>query len=148
MFISRLHAACFITFILILLFPTLTNSTQDNTEGPERVTCTYPVSGQYDLLPRILYYVSFVVAIVARRHEWLAGAALGSVMIFSSTAILHLMIIHKTQNASPKVLDLDFYPISIIINTALMFCVPFISFSQTIAYSETRARPIIAIWIA
>src|SRR5271154_1440485 len=49
-----------------------------NTATPlqDRVICVYPISGQYDLLSRVLYYVLLVFSIFSRHHPWLVTGAL------------------------------------------------------------------------
>lgn len=44
------------------------------------VTCTYPLSGSYDHLPRFLFYITAVLAVVGRRFTWVAEAALGIII--------------------------------------------------------------------
>ena len=57
------------------------------------VECQYPISGGYGLTPRIVFYALAAVSIFGRGHEWVVGAALGVVMIFSSTAAVHALIL-------------------------------------------------------
>jgi hypothetical protein len=52
-----------------------------------------PVSGGYGLTLRIVFYVLAVVSILGRGHEWAVGAALQAVMIYSSTAAIHALIL-------------------------------------------------------
>lgn len=58
------------------------------------VQCFYPVSGSYGSTSRIVYYLAIVIALIARRRiGWLAYAALGLVMTYSSTAAIHALIL-------------------------------------------------------
>ena len=45
-----------------------------------QIYCIYPMSGQYDVLPRMLFYTLIIASLLFRRHNWLATAALGSAM--------------------------------------------------------------------
>lgn len=57
------------------------------------IQCQYPISGGYGLTPRIVFYVLAAVSIYGRGHEWATSAALGAVMIYSSTAAIHALIL-------------------------------------------------------
>ena len=56
-------------------------------------SCTYPLSGQYDHLPSILFYVLLVAAILFRRNSWVVSAALGVTMSYSAAAAVHFFIL-------------------------------------------------------
>ena len=51
--------------------------------------CTYPISGQYGFLNRLLFYLLMIFALVARKHPWLAAAALGTAMTYAASAAVH-----------------------------------------------------------
>ena len=51
--------------------------------------CTYPISGQYGFLNRLLFYLLMIFALVERRHIWLAAAALGTAMTYAANAAVH-----------------------------------------------------------
>jgi hypothetical protein len=53
------------------------------------VLCVYPISGSYDFLPRILFYMLLLFALLYRRHTWVAVAALGTAMTYSATTAVH-----------------------------------------------------------
>lgn len=57
------------------------------------VQCQYPISGGYGLTSRIVFYLLAAISIFGRGHEWTVGAALGAVMIYSSTAAVHALIL-------------------------------------------------------
>ena len=54
-----------------------------------RASCTYPISGQYGFLNRLLFYLLMIFALVARRRTWLAAAALGTAMTYAASAAVH-----------------------------------------------------------
>ena len=51
--------------------------------------CGYPVSGQYGFLNRLLFYLLMIFALIARKHPWLAAAALGTAMTYAASAAVH-----------------------------------------------------------
>src|ERR1700712_2905937 len=57
------------------------------------VACTYPLSGQYDHLPRVLFYVAAIFAVMGRHRTWVAEAALGIIIAYSATAAVHLFVL-------------------------------------------------------
>ena len=66
----------------------IVNSTLFDTQW---INCYYPISEGYARTPRTLFYILVFISIVLRGHEWLAGAALASVMTYSSTAAIHAL---------------------------------------------------------
>lgn len=110
----------------------------------EMVSCVYPISGQYGLLPRLLYYVSLYFAVVARRQPWLVAGALCSAMIYSSTAVLHIFVMLFSQGTDPAVVDSDMIPLNLLLLIGAMFPGPVVDFSSTVR--DSAARPIILIW--
>jgi hypothetical protein len=61
------------------------NATLD--EG--RVQYVYPISGQYALLQRALYYGLLAFSIVSRKTPWLVAGALGAAMTYAASAAVH-----------------------------------------------------------
>lgn len=51
--------------------------------------CTYPISGQYGFLNRLLFYLLIIFALLARKRTWLAAAALGTAMTYAASAAVH-----------------------------------------------------------
>ena len=51
--------------------------------------CTYPISGQYGFMNRLLFYLLMMFALIARKHSWLAAAALGTSMTYAASAAVH-----------------------------------------------------------
>ena len=51
--------------------------------------CGYPISGQYGFLNRLLFYLLMIFALIARKHPWLAAAALGTAMTYAASATVH-----------------------------------------------------------
>src|SRR5262245_34273433 len=57
------------------------------------VTCFYPMSGGYGPVPRYLYYSLICFAILWRNVDWLCRLALGTLLLYSSNASLHGIIL-------------------------------------------------------
>ena len=51
--------------------------------------CAYAISGNYGFLPRLLYYVLLIFALILRKHTWLSPAALGVAMTYAATSCVH-----------------------------------------------------------
>lgn len=59
----------------------------------QMVRCYYEISGGYGPTPRIAYYFLIIVAMFARRKTWVATAALGYIILYSSTAAVHAIVL-------------------------------------------------------
>ena len=70
-----------------------------------KVTCVYPISGQYGLMARVLYYSLLIFAVLARRQVWLVAGALGTALTFSGSAAIHAIVLSATRRK--HLLDLD-----------------------------------------
>jgi len=57
--------------------------------------CTYPISGQYGFMNRLLFYLLMIFALVARKHPWLVAAALGTSMTYAASAAVHAFALLK-----------------------------------------------------
>ena len=66
--------------------------------------CSFSISSQYQTTPRYICYLLLVFTIVIRNYVWLAAGAAASVMTYSGTAAIHLIILFVTNNRfhSPK----------------------------------------------
>ncbi|KKY17203.1 hypothetical protein UCRPC4_g05696 [Phaeomoniella chlamydospora] len=121
------------------------------------VSCVYPVSGQYDVLPRLLYYILLLTSLIFRRHNWLATAALGSAMSYSATAAVHVLALvtnfgygHSSrlylfnpETAKPYG-DLDVFGCYPVLAAAAIMVTPILNWSITIRNS--RAQPVVIMW--
>ncbi|KAI5836805.1 hypothetical protein DFP73DRAFT_570514 [Morchella snyderi] len=59
--------------------------------------CTYPISGSYGYIPRILLYILLWVGTVFFNTDWLVGATFGTAMFYSSVTSVHLVVIASTN---------------------------------------------------
>jgi hypothetical protein len=57
------------------------------------IQCSYEISGGYGPTPRYIYYFLALLSVVARRQSWVIDAALGYVMVYSSTAAVHALVL-------------------------------------------------------
>ena len=62
------------------------------------ISCTFPISGQYQRVPRYICYLLLIFTVVIRNHEWLAIGAAASVMTYSGVAAIHVIILFATNN--------------------------------------------------
>ncbi|KAK3313177.1 hypothetical protein B0H66DRAFT_578322 [Apodospora peruviana] len=66
------------------------NVTTNNTaEDAIQVICAWPLSGQYGLGSRILYYALVTTCVFARKADWLRNACLAAALIIPAVAALH-----------------------------------------------------------
>ncbi|KFX87124.1 hypothetical protein V490_08523 [Pseudogymnoascus sp. VKM F-3557] len=103
-------------FIVLRFFAPafLTRALSEDTPIDQIVSCVYPMSGQYELLPRLLFYASLVFASTMRSSGWFANIFLGLAMSYSTTAFVHIIVIYATHGWRPPILDLDVYGIFLV----------------------------------
>ena len=117
----------------------------DPTTDQDKVICVYPLSGQYALLQRYLYYALLVFSIVNHRHTWLVGGALATVIFSSTAAAIHLCILAlSSASRTTSSFDLDSVGAWSIVSVAALVGPPMISGSWTIF--NNRLRSILAAW--
>jgi hypothetical protein len=105
-------------------------------------SCAYPLSGQYDHLPRILFYVLLVMAVLLRRNSWVVGAALGVTMSYSAASAIHFFILlgfHGFKSA-----DIDYFGIFPVLATSVVVLTPIFTWSST--FRSHRAKVVIIYW--
>ena len=103
--------------------------------------CILPISGQYGLLPRLLFYLLLCFSLMVRSHEWLAVGALAATMTYSGTVAVHIML---ASFLSPASAADDLPPMKAILSTACIMAVPLFNWSTTLR--RLRARPLIIYW--
>lgn len=117
------------------------NQTRPSDSKDDTITCVYPLSGQYGLLPRLLYYASLIFAILARRREWLVLGALASALSFAGTASIHGIALIRSRR---EVFDLDIYGVWAVLSTGALAYVSMLHWSS--ALHNFRARLVMVIW--
>ncbi|KAK0630519.1 hypothetical protein B0T17DRAFT_489520, partial [Bombardia bombarda] len=79
----------------------------NSTEDALQVVCAWPVSGQYGIGSRILYYVLVAASVFGRRQNWLRGPCLVAALIFPAVAALHGIVLAATHVQGA--IDMDIY---------------------------------------
>jgi hypothetical protein len=119
----------------------------------QAVTCVYPISGTYDFLTRILFYLLLFFALLYRRHTWVAVAALGTAMTYSATTAVHALTLltHFGWNDGIRNVDTSkehgdpdiwgTYPV--LVATVVMFA-PILNWSTNVR--RDKAQFIMVLW--
>lgn len=123
----------------------------------QQIWCIYPLSGQYDVLARGLYYLLLVVSFFFRRHSWLGPAALGTAMVYAATSAVHLfaLITQYRFGYPPGPLpwdkdnshafgDVDLFGITAILAAAGVMLAPILNWSTSVRTHESQA--VIVYW--
>jgi hypothetical protein len=128
------------------------------------IACVYPISGQYNNLPRWLYYFLLISVIVLRRQHWLAVGAAATCLTYGGGAAIHALILtHLRQSLvsqipdgyvqlpsgqelwiSAAALDLDTDGTLAIIGVGFLITLPMALWSSQFRRSD--AKPILVIW--
>ncbi|KAK7754804.1 hypothetical protein SLS62_003118 [Diatrype stigma] len=121
------------------------------------VSCTYPLSGQYDHLPRVLFYILIVFAILFRHRTRIAEAALGVVMSYSATACIHLFVLlgaykfglpwetlGRDVEDAKAYGDVDFWGIAPVVAVSAIVLIPILTWSES--FKGSRGKAIIVYW--
>ncbi|KAF8849396.1 hypothetical protein BDZ45DRAFT_732259 [Acephala macrosclerotiorum] len=117
------------------------------------VTCVYPISGQYDTLSRVLFYVLIIFSLVFRRHIWISVAALGTAMTYAAVSAVHLFAltsrfgfkadaVSNTVSAQPFA-DIDFVGILPNLTASAIMLTPILLWSTTVRKNDAQS---IVVW--
>jgi hypothetical protein len=112
------------------------------TYDANRILCVYPLSGQYSLLNRLLYYALIVFAVVGHSHPWLVTGPLAYIMTYSSTAAVHALIMAVVSEKG--LLDIDVLGTWAIISIGCLAVLPIFTTSKAI--SESQYSPVFGFW--
>lgn len=115
------------------------NATADR----DQIVCVYPLSGQYGLLSRVLFYVLIVFAFVGRCQIWLIAGVLASVLIYSGTAVVHAPIL---AIGSKPLYDLDVVGVCAILSVSCLSIYPISAWSHIIPIKQSRI--IFGFWVS
>src|SRR5216117_1309916 len=110
--------------------------------GPD-VICVSPMSGTYDFLQRLLFYLLLLFAALTSRQRWLVFGALASAMSYSGAATIHALVLVIQP---PAVVDMDIYGIFAVTSSGIMFLAPLLNWSTTLLSVEKRRRYIVMFW--
>ncbi|KAM0809507.1 putative SGNH hydrolase-type esterase domain-containing protein [Seiridium cardinale] len=58
-----------------------------------RVFCVYPISGNYTVYQRTLFWLSLAFALLGQAHSWLTASAFAFAVTYSTTAAIHGIIL-------------------------------------------------------
>lgn len=131
----------------------------DSTVLRQRIMCIDPLSGQYDVLARGLYYLLLVVSFFFRRHSWLGPAALGTAMVYAATSAVHLFALvtqfrfgdpvgfvppYGNKDNSQAYGDVDLFGITPILAAGGVMLAPILNWSSSIRRHENQA--VIVYW--
>ena len=138
-------------------FP-LAQSIFDSSNYRVGIYCQYPLSGQYDVLPRGLFYLLVIFSMLFRRHNWLATAALGTAMTYAAVSAVHMLALVThfgfgtpdadrggwNVNFSNAYGDVDVYGIYPILSAAAIMLTPILNWSVSVRANE--AQMVVVYW--
>ncbi|KAF2010189.1 hypothetical protein BU24DRAFT_428209 [Aaosphaeria arxii CBS 175.79] len=117
------------------------------------IGCMYPLSGSYDFLTRVLFYLLMFFALLYRRHSWVAVAALGTAMTYSATTAVHALALltqfgwhngRPNPESSKDYGDTDILGTYPILLTALVMVTPILNWSANVR--RDKAQIILILW--
>jgi hypothetical protein len=136
---------------------TLAQSIFDTSNYRIGIYCQYPLSGQYDMLPRGLFYLLLIFSLLFRRHNWLATAALGTAMTYAAVSAVHMFALVMNFdfgtpddpkgwniNSSKAYGDVDVFGIYPILSAAAIMLTPILNWSVSIRANE--AQMVVVYW--
>jgi hypothetical protein len=62
------------------------------------VTCGFPLSGQYGMIPITVFFVLVPLIILLRKRKWLSGGAAAWAMGYSAVSCVHLLVLFVLNN--------------------------------------------------
>ena len=62
------------------------------------VLCAWPISGQYGLGSRILFYILVAACLIARNNKRIKSASLVGILLFPAVAALHAITLAALHN--------------------------------------------------
>jgi hypothetical protein len=136
---------------------TLAQSIFDTSNYRIGIYCQYPLSGQYDVLPRGLFYLLLIFSLLFRRHNWLATAALGTAMTYAAVSAVHMLALVTNFgfgtpddpkgwniNSSKAYGDVDVFGIYPILSAAAIMLTPILNWSVSVRANE--AQMVVVYW--
>lgn len=128
------------------------------------IACVYPISGQYNNLPRWLYYFLLISVILLRRQHWLAVGAAATCLTYGGGAAIHASILTWVRQSSAlqvpdgsvqlsngqeywisaTALDLDTDGTLAIVGIGFLITLPMALWSSQ--FRQSAAKPILVLW--
>ncbi|KFZ09863.1 hypothetical protein V501_05463 [Pseudogymnoascus sp. VKM F-4519 (FW-2642)] len=123
------------------------NTTAANvaTSNALQVVCAWPVSGQYGIASRMLYYALIMTCIFYRKVMWLNNACMAAVWLFPAVTALHAIIIASVHVNGA--VDMDIYGSFQICLTGVLSAPVTFRLSR-IFYNRSPGRNTILLWTA
>jgi hypothetical protein len=142
---STVTLATYLLNINDALAPHSTRPLSEDIPSNQIISCVYPMSGQYGLLPRLLFYASLVLASTMRDFGWFANIFLGLAMSYSTTAFVHIIVICATHGWKPPILDLDVYGIFLVAIAGVSMYPAVVGLRQS-GWKGRAVRDVIEFW--
>ncbi|KAK4034176.1 hypothetical protein C8A01DRAFT_49373 [Parachaetomium inaequale] len=121
--------------------PALANTT---TLELQQVICSWPLSGQYGVGSRLLYYVLVAACVLARKSEWLRNACLAAALIFPAIAAIHAIVLAALH--VDDAIDMDIYGALQLCSIGVLTAPATVRLSKT--YFNNPGRNVLFIWTA
>lgn len=120
-----------------------------NTDAKGNIVCAFPISGQYCILQRVLFYVLISFSIVVFwfrgfRWQWLVRGSFVTAMVYSAVASIHAIVLAAMNRRYQLVIDLDIFGTHCIITSSLVLLAPMLHFCKE--QGKTAARGIVCVW--
>ncbi|OHW93473.1 transferase family III-like protein [Colletotrichum incanum] len=106
------------------------------------VICSWPLSGQYGLGQRVLYYALVATCVLARKAEWIRNVGLAAALILPAVAAVHGIVLAALHVEGA--IDLDVYGALQYCSIGILAGPVTVKLSST--YSNERGRNIIFLW--
>jgi hypothetical protein len=115
------------------------SSTHHNTSYNATLSCIYPLSDQYALLPCWNYFALLLFTITFQRQKLLIQAALGSIITYAGVTTIHAFILLILTYTNPSgVVDLDIFGTFLILDVTTLVIWPLLHFNRVIGLPRLR----------
>lgn len=64
-----------------------------NSRDIAEVICSFPLSGQYGVGSRVLFYLLVFLCVFAQKNAFLRGASLAAALLFPALAAIHAIVL-------------------------------------------------------
>ena len=138
----------------------------------DQIQCLFPTSSRYSPTLRVMFYTLSVVSLFFAKEEWIAGVSMAYVMIYSTVAALHAIIMvsmrHHLESGAlefvsiataglveapqvpiwPMAWDEDCDAVLAIVGTAFLLMAPMVIWSGAFhqAFQKRRNQPVFGGW--
>lgn len=109
---------------------------------PYQVVCSWPLSGQYGVGSRILYYVLVAACVLARKSEWLRNACLAAALILPAISAIHAIVLAALH--VDDAIDMDIYGALQLCSIGILTAPACVRLSNT--YFNSKGRNVLFLW--